>query len=257
MTEQTDNEWDPEQYDSQMGFVADYGERVVELLDPSPGERILDLGCGTGQLTAVIAEQTGSGGAVVGIDLSAEMIERARERHPDIRFERIDATAFVTDSSFDAVFSNATLHWIADQAAVIERVADTLAPGGRFVAELGGSGNVGTILDAVLAELRERGYDAANPWYFPTIGEHASVLEEHGFEVRSAVLFDRPTELSGADGLGNWLDVFGDSLLAPLSESERDAVVAAVEDRLREDLYDAASETWTADYRRLRFVAVR
>mgnify|MGYP000100224524 CR=1 FL=1 len=262
MTDGVDNAWDPERYDDETGFVADYGESVVSLLAPASGESVLDLGCGTGQLTADIAARVGEDGTVVGIDRSAAMVEQAREAHPGVRFERADATAFDAASllpdgqHFDAVFSNAALHWIDEQAAVTERVADALAPGGRFVAELGGAGNVATIVEAVLLELAERGYDADTPWYFPTVGEHARLLETHGFEVRHATLFDRPTALDGPDGLANWLDVFGDSLFAPLADDEREAVVAAVEGRLRGDLYDVDTEMWTADYRRLRFVAV-
>lgn len=253
----TDNEWEGNRYDDTVGFVTEYGDDVVDLLDPQRGERILDLGCGTGHLTATIAEAVGREGDVLGIDQSSEMVEEARAAHPALRFECVDATAFEATAPFDAVFSNAALHWIDDQDAVTERVAAALAPGGRYVAELGASGNVAAIVDAVCAELRDRGYDADNPWYFPTIGEHASLLERHGFEVQYATVFDRPTPLDGPDGLREWLDVFGDSLFAPLSDAEREAVVSAVEDRLRPDWYDPDSETWTADYRRLRFVAVR
>ncbi|ACV47025.1 MULTISPECIES: class I SAM-dependent methyltransferase [Halomicrobium] len=252
----TDNEWDGGRYDDAAGFVTDYGDSVVDLLDPRPGERILDLGCGTGHLTATVADAVGSAGDVLGIDASSEMIRQARAAYPDLRFDCVDATAFETDERFDAVFSNAALHWIDDQDAVSERVAAALAPNGRYVAELGASGNVAAIVAAVRTELRDRGYDAADPWYFPTIGEHATLLERHGFAVRSATVFDRPTDLDGPDGLREWLAVFGDSLFAPLSDAERAAVVAAVEDRLRPEQYDPDTETWTADYRRLRFVAV-
>lgn len=252
----TDNEWDGDRYDEAVGFVTEYGDDVVDLLDPRPGERVLDLGCGTGHLTATVDEAVGGEGEVVGIDRSAEMVAEARAAHPDLRFDCVDATTFEASDPFDAVFSNAALHWIDDQEAVTERVAAALDPGGRYVAELGASGNVASIVGAVQSELRERGYDAPNPWYFPTIGEHASLLERHGFEVRYATVFDRPTALDGPDGLADWLDVFGDSLFAPLTDDERDAVVTAVEDRLREELYDPDDEAWTADYRRLRFVAV-
>ena len=259
MTDETANDWDSAAYDGSHSFVYEYGSDVIGLLDPDPGERILDLGCGTGHLTARIAD---AGADVVGLDRSAEMIETARAAHPGIQFVRADARKFDlatlgADEPFDAVFSNAALHWIDEQDAVLDGVTDVLRPGGRFVAELGGSGNVDAIVTAVRAELDARGYDPpSEPWYFPTVGEHASTLEAHRFEVRYARLFDRPTELDdGADGMAAWLGMFGDRLLGSVPEAERDAVVAAVEDRLRDELYDDG--TWTADYRRLRFVAVR
>ncbi|MFC7140843.1 methyltransferase domain-containing protein [Halosimplex aquaticum] len=257
------NDWDPDAYDRDTGFVHEYGGSVVDLLDPDPGERVLDLGCGTGHLTAEIADAVGESGSAVGVDQSPEMVEQARETYPDLRFEVADARTYSPDERFDAVFSNAALHWIpeADQPAVAERVRESLAPGGRFVGEMGGVGNVATVVDATVAELRERGYDAANPWHFPTVGEHAAVLESAGFEVRLARLFDRPTELEGgADGLARWLDVFGDSLFAALDDGEKADVVSAVEARVRDDLFDPNAGddgVWTADYRRLRFVAVR
>jgi len=250
---ETDSDWDSNAYDGSHAFVYEYGADVLDLLDPRSGERILDLGCGTGHLTDRIAD---AGADVVGIDQSAEMIETARETHPELAFRRGDARDFEVADPVDAVFSNAVLHWIDDQDAVLDSIAAALRPGGRFVAELGGSGNVAAIADAVRAELRERGYEPpTEPWYFPTIGEHATALEAHGFEVRYARLFDRPTELDdGEDGLAGWLEMFGDRLLGPVPDGERAGVVAAVEDRLREELYDDG--VWTADYRRLRFVAV-
>jgi len=259
MTDEASNEWDPESYDSDTGFVHDYGASVVDLLDPRPGERILDLGCGTGHLTADIAEAVGQSGDVLGVDQSAEMVESAREAYPALQFEAADARTYAPDGDFDAVFSNAALHWIPgdDQPAVTEAVAEALVPGGRFVAEMGGVGNVSTIVDATVAELAARGSDVSHPWYFPTVGEHAAVLEAAGFEVREMRLFDRPTDLEGGrEGLSDWLDVFGDSLFAGLDASEREAVVTAVEDRVRDELFDEDSDTWTADYRRLRFRAV-
>lgn len=255
MSDGTANSWDAADYDDGHGFVTEYGESLLDLLDPKPGERVLDLGCGTGHLTADIAER---GATAVGIDQSDEMVEQARTAYPDLSFRRADARAFAVEDRFDAAFSNAALHWVpeADHEAVVGNVADALRPGGRFVAEMGGTGNVERIVTATLAELRERGYDRENPWYFPSVGEYATRLEAGGFEVRRAVLFDRPTELeNGTDGLADWLSMFGDSLFAGLSDDERDAVVADVEDRLRPEMFDGG--TWTADYRRLRFVAVR
>jgi SAM-dependent methyltransferase len=257
MTDERPNRWETDDYDEKHGFVYEYGASVVEFLDPQPGERILDLGCGTGHLTREIAAQ---GADVLGIDASAEMIETASEEHPDLEFRQADARTFEPDGAFDAVFSNAALHWIpeADHDAVLEMVQDALAPDGRFVAEMGGAGNIQQIATTAIDELAQRGYEATQPWYFPSIGEYTPRIEEYGMEVTRAVLFDRPTELEdGARGLENWLGMFGDSIFEGIPEGDQRAVIEATEDRLREDLYDAETETWTADYRRLRFVAQR
>ena len=251
----TEQGWDSESYDDDHDFVYEYGGDVLELLEPQPNERILDLGCGTGHLTAEIANRAES---VVGIDAAGEMVEQAQQRYPDLDFRQADAREFESESEFDAVFSNAALHWIPDEdhESVLRNVRNALTDDGRFVAEMGGHGNVEQIVSATLAELDERGYDGANPWYFPQLGEYASRLEAHEFEVTRAVLFDRPTELeNGSRGLANWLSMFGDRFFGELSTPEQDAVIEAVEDRLRPTLYDSETETWTADYRRLRFVA--
>ena len=248
----SENEWDPSSYDGEHSFVYEYGEDLIDLLKPRSDERILDLGCGTGHLTDRIS---GAGADAVGVDTAAEMIDTARSTYPDPRFVRGDARRLPFDRSFDAVFSNAALHWVQEQDAALRSVADALRPDGRFVAELGGVGNVGSIVDAVEMELRRRGYEAANPWYFPTPGEYATKLEDHGFEVRYLTLFDRPTELDdGANGLRAWLEMFGGSWLSPLSTDEQDAVIERVEDRLRDERFEDG--TWIADYRRLRVVAV-
>ncbi|MDS0278644.1 methyltransferase domain-containing protein [Halomicroarcula sp. S1AR25-4] len=251
------NDWNPDDYDDGHGFVYEYGSDMLDLLDPKPGDRILDLGCGTGHLTADIAD---TGAETLGIDASAEMVRQAHEAYPSLDFEQADARAYAPAGSFDAVFSNAALHWIpgTDHDAVLSTVADALTADGRFVAEFGGRGNVRHITDALEAELAERGYEVDHPWYFPSIGEYASRLESAGFEVRFARLFDRPTELDGGeDGLREWVGMFGDEFFENVTAEERERVLDAVEDRLRGELFDADSETWTADYRRLRFVATK
>ncbi len=251
----SDNEWDPDDYDSSHGFVAAYGEDVVQLLDPQPGERVLDLGCGTGTLTAEIAD---SGADIVGIDATAAMVEQASERYPDLQFSVADAREYEPDKPFDAVFSNAALHWIPDEDhdAVLSMVADALDGDGRFVAELGGRGNVAQIERAVRAELDTRGYEAGHPWYFPSIGEYAPRLEANGLEVTEAALFDRPTALDGGEaGLREWVEMFGDDLFDGVGGHDHEAILSGVEERLRPTLFDPETETWTADYRRLRFVA--
>jgi trans-aconitate methyltransferase len=247
--------WDAALYDGRHAFVYEYGRELAALLDPKPGERILDLGCGTGHLTRSIAD---AGADVVGVDASAEMIERARREHPGLTFVEADARAFALAPAFDAIFSNAVLHWIVPPEAVAARVAAHLRPGGRFVAELGGSGNVAAILAALGTASRElAGRGVVNPWYFPTVGAYAAVLEGAGLEVRFAVLFDRPTRLeNGEQGFAAWVSMFAaGSGLNELDEQRRETVVARAAELLRPALFRDGA--WYADYRRLRVVAVR
>lgn len=248
-------EFDPETYETAQSFVMEYGRDLLDLLDARPGERVLDLGCGTGHLTADVAEAVGADGAAVGLDASRAMVERAREAHPDLDVRHADATDFAVDEPVDAVYSNAALHWIDDQDAALARVAAALRPGGRFVAEMGADGNIVEILDGVATVARRADVDVTHPWHFPTLGAYCSRLEAHGFEVRLARSFERPTTLDGRDGLRDWFDQFGDELLAPFAD--REAALAAAEDHLRGQCYDPGTAAWTVTYRRLQFRAVR
>ena len=229
------NIWDAAAYDSRHSYVARLGAGLIDDLNPQPAERILDLGCGTGHLTGIIAE---SGAMVVGIDQSPEMIGQARQNYPQLNFELADAATYHTDQPFDAVFSNAALHWIQPPEPVVEAISSALKPGGRFVAEFGGKGNTKSILSAT----------GRNPWYFPSVAEYASLLERHGLEVVRAVLFERPTPVEGENGLRDWLQMFYKPPL-PLDVIER------AEAQLRPQLY--RDGVWCIDYRRLRIAAKR
>ena len=253
----TERKWDASRYDSAHSFVWERGRGVVELLAPARGERILDLGCGTGHLTSLIAE---SGAEVVGIDSSEDMVRVASENYPNIRFEVADARSLPFNGEFDAVFSNAVLHWVRPPEAVVESVWRALRPGGRFVAEFGGANNIETIMTAVgqaLDALEQDGTEVYRPnKYFPPLDEYVSLLESHDFHVANSVHFKRPTPLDGGeDGLRRWLRMFGWDYLSPLSPPQREEVVAHVEKATRSTLY--AEGTWTADYWRLRFAAYK
>jgi ubiquinone/menaquinone biosynthesis C-methylase UbiE len=263
MTGQGDTDgWDADRYDDRCGFVSEYGAGATDLLEVDECDRLLDVGCGTGELSRRLADR---GIDVVGLDSSREMIGRARERHgavDGLRFVRGDArdltAALESEQAFDAVFSNAALHWIPgpDHDAVLEGIARVLRPGGALVAEFGGRGNVASVVDAARTALDERGYRSESPWYFPSVGEYAPRLEAHGLEVRQAHLFDRATALEpGTDGLRGWLAVFGGDLLSAVPPGDRPGVVGEIEDALRDDLL--SDTTWTLDYRRIRFRAVR
>ncbi|MDB5309038.1 MAG: Methyltransferase type 11 [Gemmataceae bacterium] len=246
--------WDARLYDDRHGFVWQHGAALIGLLAPKRGDNVLDLGCGTGHLTARIAAAAST---VLGIDSSPEMIAAARTAHPGLRFEVADARALAFTGEFDAVFSNAVLHWIGDADAVVRGVARALKRGGRFVAEFGGDGNVRAITTALRAGLEAVGRKPVeSPWYFPTIAEYAEVLGRGGLEVRVVVLFDRPTPLEGGEnGLRDWVRMFGGHFLAQLPDERRDEYLAWVEDALRPVLFRDGG--WVADYRRLRVVAVR
>lgn len=245
--------WDASAYDGAHAFVSRLGAGVVELLDPKQDEEILDLGCGTGQLTAQIAA---SGAVVTGLDASAKMLDAARAHFPDGAWRQGDARDFELNRCFDAVFSNAVLHWILEPERVAQSVFRHLKSGGRFVGEFGARGNVEILHGALEAAARQRGLPPfERNKYFPTIGDWAGVLENAGFEVRLALVFERPTPLEGAEGAKNWLLQFCAYYLDDLSADEREAVVAEAQQRARSQLWQ--NGRWHADYRRLRFVAVR
>jgi len=230
--------WDSHLYQNQHSFVWKFGADLLPLLDPQAAEDILDVGCGTGELTAQIAA---TGARVTGLDASAGMIEKARVRLPEANWIEADIRYFQPPQQYDAVFSNAALHWVTDPSPAVANIASALKPGGRFVAEFGGAGNCRLLL--------EHG-GLPNPWYFPTIPEYTTLLAAHGLETRQAFLFDRFTRLDDPiDGLRNWLRMFGHQWTLD------DPMLEGIEARCRPHLF--RDGFWHVDYRRIRVVAVK
>ncbi|HYN75371.1 MAG TPA: methyltransferase [Candidatus Limnocylindria bacterium] len=253
--------WDALGYDAQFSFVTDHGAALLDLLAPKRGERILDLGCGTGHQTA---ELTALGVEALGYDADPAMIARARAEHPGTPFVLGDAQDLDRQTlevqvaprpPFDAVLSNAALHWMPDQTAVLRGVGSVLRPGGRFVAEQGGVGNVSRVWGAVTDACADLGLPAPDsPWVFPSPAEQSARLEDVGFRVRLVMLLDRPTPLAPGATVATWVEMFGRALLAPLDPRTRAALLARVDVRADEAGL-RAGEQWSADYVRLRFVA--
>jgi SAM-dependent methyltransferase len=243
--------WDASQYADNGRFVALLAESLVEALNPKAGERILDLGCGDGYLTQRLAA---SGAIVVGVDTSPQMVAAAKERGVDARCVSGEALPF--DRQFDAVFSNAALHWMRDQDAVFQGVHRALKPGGRFVAECGGQGNIAAIRVALLAVLTPRGISPerieSNRFFSPA--EYRARLQSHGFLVDEISLTPRPTPLPS--GMAGWLETFRSSMLALLPAAERPDAIEQIVALLKPVLCDQEGN-WVADYVRLRFLARR
>ncbi|HMF75743.1 MAG TPA: methyltransferase domain-containing protein [Bryobacteraceae bacterium] len=246
--------WDTELYEARHGFVWTYGEDLVSILKPLAGERILDLGCGPGQLTDQIAK---SGAEVVGLDASLDMIGQARQNFPKLKFVLQDAAAMKFEDEFDAVFSNAALHWMLDAEGVLRAVAKALRKGGRFVAEMGGKGNIQTIEEAIrrIVAPYYSGEIPARRTYFPAIGEYASLMEACGLETQMAQLFDRPTPLEGEQGMANWIRGFKWYYFESLPNAPREQALREVVEELQPAL--CTQQGWHADYRRLRVTSIK
>jgi len=240
-------QWSPADYQRHASFVPALGASILARLDPKPGERILDLGCGDGVLTAQIA---GAGALVTGADASPEMVKAAAARGVDARL--VDARNLPFRGEFDAVFSNAVLHWIPDADDVLAGVAAALRPGGRFVAEFGGHTNVAAIAVAIRAVFGRHGVQYSSPWYYPTPDEYRARLEAHGFVVQDIRLFPRPTPLP--TGMAGWLRTFRVSQFQGVPSELAHQIEDEIVDLLRPSLCDRGGQ-WTADYVRLQVVA--
>ncbi|NLR89836.1 class I SAM-dependent methyltransferase [Flammeovirga agarivorans] len=248
--------WNAQLYNDKHAFVYAYGSSLLELLAPQPHESILDVGCGSGQLTAEIKEKAQH---VVGFDYSESMIEDAKERHPDIDFYVKDASNFSFDESFDAVFSNAALHWVLQPQEAAECMYKALKPQGRFVIEMGGKDNVATIVDQLRASLLKRGYTTQaqkRVWFFPSVAEYAKILEDVGFRIKSIEHYDRPTALADEQtGVKDWLSMFGKSFFEEVPEAIQEEVKSEVQENVKAQFLKDG--IWYADYKRLRVFAIK
>ncbi|HYJ64178.1 MAG TPA: methyltransferase domain-containing protein [Parafilimonas sp.] len=247
--------WDADLYDNKHSFVAKYGEDVLGWLAPQKDERILDVGCGTGTLTEKIAN---AGAIVTGIDASPEMIVKAKQAYNNIEFFVKDATDFSFDKRFDAVFSNATFHWIKNQQQLLQSIYNNLKQGGRLVYEMGAKHNIESIHNAIKKVLIEEGFEENTNIkvnYFSSAAEQAVMLEKVGFTIANIIQFDRPTELVGEDGMKNWIVQFGQSFFKNIAKEKTNAIIDKAVAILKETNYENGK--WYAGYIRLRVKAIK
>lgn len=246
-------QWEANFYDDKLGFVSQLGAGIVDLLEPTANERILDLGCGTGELSFQVAS---CGASVTGLDVSESMISTARSKYPAITFIQGDAETFRADQPFDAVMSNAALHWMLRPASVLYGIRRSLKPGGRLVAELGAHGNVSVVRQALRVGVEELGRKYREPWFFPTPGQYSALLEAMGFDVAYVRAFSRPTPMiDGAIGLEHWVRGFAPWIFQGLDARTGAHLMHRVEELCYDRLFTDGQ--WVVDYRRLQVVALR
>lgn len=252
---QKKDSWNAALYDDSHSFVSKYGAGPLALLDPQDGESILDLGCGTGDIAKQLHE---IGAHITAVDNSPSMIEMAKSKYPEIDFAVKDATELDYKEDFDAVFSNATLHWVRPPEKALDGIFRSLKPGGRFVAEFGGKDNVKIITDEIRRQLKRKAAGLKESdfrWYFPGIGEYTSLMEKTGFHVSFAQHIDRPTPLEGKDGLKNWIEMFCGFMFHDVNEAVKASVIDDAVKNLRLALFEDG--VWTADYKRIRVIGIK
>lgn len=249
-------EWDAKLYNDKHSFVYNYGESLIKKLDPKPYERILDLGCGTADLTYQISKITNN---CIGIDNSYDMVALAKQQYPELEIYQKDATDFDFDQPFEAIFSNATLHWILDYKSCAESIYRNLKTKGRMVVEFGGKGNIQEIENCLRKNLKKYNYTEQSKfkqWYFPSIADYSKVLEDVGFRVVFAQHYDRPTELVESEsGIRDWLAMFGKNFFKDVLSVDEINILNDVQEELRNSLF--ISGKWYADYKRIRIVAIK
>jgi len=253
---QIETKWNPELYNEKHSFVYDYGENLIKLLQPGKNERILDLGCGSGQLTYKISKLCKE---VIGIDSSSEMIADARSKFNNIDFQVSDAADFNFEKKFEAIFSNAALHWVTEYKKAIQCMFENLRHGGRIVLEFGGKGNIQTIINQVRQSLLNRNYvenSNIQLWYFPSIGEYTTELESQGFKIIFAQHFDRPTELANQyTGIKDWIAMFCKAFFENVTIEHMEEIKQEVQEKIRSKCF--VNGKWYADYKRIQIVAVK
>ena len=247
--------WDAEKYTKDFSFVHQYGNGVLELIGTEKAKTAIDLGCGNGALSRKMKDM---GLDVIGIDSSPEQLGIARKNYPDIPFIEADATSFSVDDPVDIIFSNAVFHWIDKdrQPDMLKHVSKALNHGGQFVFEMGGYGNNRLIHRELRKAFENHGYSYRRPFYFPSIGEYSTMIESAGMLVTYAILFDRPTELRGDDGLSDWIRMFIRTPFTVVNDANKEAaIISEAVENLRPDLY--CDGRWHSDYVRLRMKAVK
>ncbi len=245
--------WNADLYQNSHDFVSAYGRELLDYVPDDPRMKILDLGCGTGDLTAELSRKSPH---IMGVDSSPDMIEKARALHPGLDFLPMDAGSLEWQNTFDLVFSNAVLHWIMDQRAVLRAVYRALTPGGVFLCEFGAQGNIAQIEKAFQTALAKRGASCVSLFNFPSMEEYRLLLEQTGFQTETLFAFDRPTPLKGGkNGLRTWMQQFYASSLHAFTEEEQSTIFAETEQELIPHLWNGSQ--WVADYRRLRHLSLK
>lgn len=246
--------WNAEEYTRQFSFVHQYGEGVLDLMDAPEGSFVVDLGCGNGALTEKLQTR---GYEVLGLDASSDMTDLAKKLHPELPFQTTDALEFSLDKPADVIFSNAVFHWIDEenQTVLAANLARNLKKGGSLVCEFGGKGCGEKVHQGLARNFEKRGLSYVMPFYFPTIGEYAPILEKSGFRVEYALLFDRPTKQQGEDGLKDWMEMFVKKPFEGIEESLKEKIIRETVEDLRKELHQDGS--WYVDYVRIRIKAVK
>lgn len=246
------NNWDSDNYTDNFQFVHKYGEELIDFLTVPKGSFVVDLGCGNGAITEKLEEK---GFCVLGIDASASMLEKAKKLHPSLSFMQGDACKFLLEQKVDAIFSNAVFHWIDNHDKLVENIADNLKTGGELVFGFGGKGCADTVHNALKKAFSENGFEYVNRFNFRSVGEFAPLLEKYGFKVEYAVLFDRPTEQVGENGLENWINMFVGSAFAGIDMNTKQKIISQTVELCRPKLY--VNGKWYIDYVRIRMKATK